>query len=95
MGWPSQVLPGPFSARMCFDVSGLRLIVFVSVVLCRMICGVLSVSCSLWCLVSLSILPRLGARETNASGRTAGVVVVDAAPETGRGADGRNAMADG
>ena len=29
------------------------------------------------------------------SGRTAGVVVVDAAPETGRGADGRNAMADG
>ena len=29
------------------------------------------------------------------SDRTAGVVVVDAAPETGRGADGRDAMADG
>ncbi len=29
------------------------------------------------------------------SGRTAGVVVIDAASEMGRGADGRNAMADG
>ena len=29
------------------------------------------------------------------SGRTAGVVLLDAASETGRGADGRNAMADG